>query len=637
MRRWLAGIAVVAVAGSAQAAPVDTAIDVESDDDLRELHAAGAIDDDTRDALATLLARGVDLERADRDELHALPGLGWTEVDAILAYRAARGRIGDPQALVDAGVLDAAALRAIDGFLRRGAPPAAAPALRGDAAVRTRWAPGDRGPPPLTARIRLDRGGLSAGVAAAVTRLRPGAVGHDPARDALVAAAPRTALHAPRAFVRVAGRRGALIAGSYRVGFGLRLTFDTTGEAAPDGAIAADDIGLDGSRARACREVTGEAAPRCDPDATTSADPSWRPALFGLAASVRRGNVRVDAWASRARRSIYQYDLRDPARCVAADDCEAPAVYRAGPAPAPRLGRTTLPDVLVERVAGGRLAVGRGGLRAGVTGYAADRGDLVDGIGLVERAWPSGPVGAIGADLGVRRDGVDAQAEVARTHAGAGAIAARADLADRRHDLALSLRHLATAFVNPLARPEAAADELDGQRARDEAGARLRYRGRLGPVTARASGDAWRRLSTGAGHGSGAAGLDVAITPRLRPGVALAVSVDGVVTARVHVDAAPSPALAISLHAQRDITDRPGLAAWLIATASTPHLRLRARLRHRVDDLAAPRASSSAAAVDAGWRSGRHDVHVRADLGREVTAAAATTSLSLGLDLEVHF
>jgi hypothetical protein len=664
MARWLAALVAIALtAGRAGAVPLDTTIDVESDDDLRELRAAGAIDGDTHEALAALLARGVDLERADRDELYALPGLGRAEVDAIVAYRVAHGRIGDPHALVAAGVIDDAALRAIDGFLRRGGAPAAAGASgwRGEGLVRTRWAPGDAGPPPLAARLRLERGRLSVGLAAAVTRLRVGPVRHDPDRGALVAAPASPAVHVPRGYLRHDGRRLSLLAGSYRTGFGLRLTFDTTGDPAPDGAVAADDIATGGAAVRTCREAAGDIEPTCDRDATASADPSWRPALFGVAAAVRGpGGVAVAAWVSRSRRSVYQYELRDRAACpdpqAATDDeaCAAPPVYRGGDGPAPRLAYTTLPDVVVERIAGARLAVTGRGLRVGATAYGADLHDTVDGVDLAWAARPTSPVAAIGADVGVRRGRLDAAAEVARTDRGGSALAARIALVDRHHDVALSVRHLGTAYANPLARPEAAADELGGQRGRDEAGARLRYTGRAGRITVRVDGDAWRLLSTGIVKASGDAGLAVAPVPRLRAGIAAAVAAgdsgpaadtDDAATTRAsvrgHVDATPTPTLAVAAHVQHRVTDSRELAGWLVATAHTPRLRLRGRVRYQVDDARAPTASSLAAAVDVGWRLGRHELHLRGDLGRDVavTAAAttATTALSLGLDVEVRY
>jgi hypothetical protein len=110
---------------------------------------------------------------------------------------------------------------------------------------------------------------------------------------------------------------------------------------------------------------------------------------------------------------------------------------------------------------------------------------------------------------------------------------------------------------------------------------------------------------------------------------------------RGHVDASPTPTLAVAAHVQHRVTDSRELAGWLVATAHTPRLRLRGRVRYRVDDARAPTASSLAAAVDVGWRLGRHELHLRGDLGRDVavTAAAttATTALSLGVDVEVRY
>jgi hypothetical protein len=59
-------------------------------------------------------------------------------------------------------------------------------------------------------------------------------------------------------------------------------------------------------------------------------------------------------------------------------------------------------------------------------------------------------------------------------------IEQRTTFSPKRHELELSLRYYDDNFGNPYGRPIAAPDELDGLRARNELGIRLRYYGRFG-------------------------------------------------------------------------------------------------------------------------------------------------------------
>ncbi|MGB5265447.1 MAG: hypothetical protein WBN30_02590, partial [Polyangiales bacterium] len=99
----------------------------------------------------------------------------------------------------------------------------------------------------------------------------------------------------------------------------------------------------------------------------------------------------------------------------------------------------------------------------------------------------------------------DISAEVARSfdaqREGGGGYAAfvRSVTTRPKSELDVSLRYYGSRFANPSARPVSAPDELDGLRARDEAGARFRATAPLGRhVVLRALLDGWRRLSTGA-------------------------------------------------------------------------------------------------------------------------------------------
>ncbi|HEY0137003.1 MAG TPA: hypothetical protein VGB85_23130, partial [Nannocystis sp.] len=86
----------------ATAAEYETFVDIDDEDDLVELNAAGDISEETFDTLVELLRRGVNLNAARREELYTLPNLSYAEVDAIIRYRTEVGFISDPAMLVTA-------------------------------------------------------------------------------------------------------------------------------------------------------------------------------------------------------------------------------------------------------------------------------------------------------------------------------------------------------------------------------------------------------------------------------------------------------------------------------------------------------------------------------------------------------
>jgi hypothetical protein len=699
VRLTAAALVLLALAGPAAARPYEAFIDVASEDELADLHAADQIGDDTFEALRGLLARGVDLERASRDELYALPNLTYADVDAILAYRRAQQGIGDPAALVAAGAISEASLLSIAAFLIVGAEPRHGSPVHGRAELRTRWTATDEGAPPVALRARAaGLRHLDAGVAATVTRDRLGAVAYDPERDALIAGAPAPGLAVPKVYVRWHSERVTAIAGSYRAGFGQRLTFDTTGDATPDGFVADDQIVTDRGLTRSCRESRGEIDPTCDGDRYASPDFGWRDGLFGAAAGVRAGRVAAYAWGSWHRRSVYQYELYDRSRCAdprASDTaCDAPAVYRRPDgdpaAPTTRMSFSTLPDVMVERVAGGHAAfiVDRR-TRVGITGYAADSRDRVDGIELDYQEWASRPAGgrfgAVGVDGRVGLGWLDLAGEVTRSvdampdgmgriRGGGPAAVARATLADRERELEVSARYLGTDFVNPLARPEAAADELEGQRARDEAGARVGYTGRHGALTVRSGVDGWRTLSDRIWKAEAFARGDVAVRRDMRAGVAVDASDKGL--GGTACDAAPmsdggaaepcagralawaarlavDPTRRLSLSSQlrhRILEDgalRHDLSAWLVAAyRPVDGLHLRGRVRYLSEDVAgAPGLEESLwTYLDASLRlRDRDQLRVRGDLyvwldDRDSTRARSPSpELWLWLEYEARY
>jgi hypothetical protein len=523
-----AAASLVLLAAPARAHPYDAFVVVRDEDDLDELAARGAIDDAAREALAELLARGVELDTADRGALYALPNLTWAEVDAIVAFRAAHGGVRDPHELVDAGAISRAELDAIRAFLvARGAPGR----VHGMLELQARAAQDDRAPPATMVRARVLAGErVTLGLGAILTRLRVGAAAWDPARAAIVVAPPSIGFEVPKLYARWQDDRAIAIAGSFRAGFGERLVFDDSLAPAPDGVYADDRIARGGGLVRGCDETAGElAASPCAGDATyVTPDFRARDGLFGVAAGARAiplggGALEAYGFASYHRRSIYQYELYDAARCAdpraTGAACAAPPLFvRESDGPAAGLAYQTVPDVFREALAGGN-ATWRADRRSwiGVTGYGAETRGLLAGADLGYQEWADRPgangdrFGALGVDAGIGRAWLDAGAEIARSvdamrpapgrivHGGGGdAAIVRATATLPRDVVELVLRWYGVDFVDPYARPIAERDALEGERARDEAGARARWLARRGAYALHAQLDVWALPAEGA-------------------------------------------------------------------------------------------------------------------------------------------
>jgi hypothetical protein len=542
--------ALLAVARPAAASPYEVFVDVETEEDLYDLLASQQISDETFEILLDLFQRGIDLDTASREELYTLPNLTYGDVDGILAYRAEVGHIVNPSDLVANGVLTEDKLLGVAAFLVVRTPGQAPFATAGWVRLQTRWSAEDDQAPPFGLRARITTAKhLTLGVAATTTRNRLGEVVYDPNRDALVADLPTYQVHVPKAFARWETDQLVAIGGTYRIGFGQRLTFDNSSDYTPNGIYIDDKLTRDDALTRACKESQGELdASPCSGaagDVYITPDFKWSAALLGVAVGLKhvevgQGWAQAYAWGSYQPKSIYQYELYDRGRCEdphADDDpaCAAPGVYvrRDDPLePTSRFSFQTLPSMFVETVAGAN-ATYYASRRAsvGVTGYAATTKWLTRGIELDAQEWsrqPSGGgFGAAGVNVAFGHDWLDVFAEathsfdsVVGAEGGAPAVVARATATWKKKELEASFRWFDDGFVNPYARPIAAADEFEGQRARDEVGGRLRYTGKHGKqLNLRAAIDLWYTPSDGASKMLGYVRTDVDVTRQLRWGV----------------------------------------------------------------------------------------------------------------------
>ncbi|MCB9567130.1 MAG: hypothetical protein H6710_07965 [Myxococcales bacterium] len=502
---------------TAAAAPYETFIDVDDEEDLQDLNNAGDISGETYETLVELMRRGVDLNEATRDDLYTLPNLSYDDVDAILGFRKEVGYIADPATLVIAGVLDQKTLASIAAFLVVSESGRKLRSTSGRIRYRTAWSQKDRMVPPmaLDGQINTARH-LSLGFAGVLGRLQPTDVRWDPQRQALSANAPTPQAHLPKIYAMWDTERWGIIAGTYRIGFGQRLTFDNTRNYTPNGFyrdqyIYPRRVDLTG----ACRESTGEldGTPCAGDIGNTYITPDfrWQQTLQGAAIGLKRADLPVGwmqayGWFSYQNKNIYQYRLYNADRCddPRNDDdpaCAALDVYKRQDdllAPTSELSYATLPRMYREAIGGGNATyfINRRS-HVGVTGYGTDIKWLVEGANLDFQEWDrtpyGGPFGAVGVDGAWGYRWSDLGVEVTRSFdsmrkvtpdAGGGGFAAlarhTATWGDKNaHQVETIVRYYDTNYSNPYARPLSSPDIYEGTRARDEAGARLLYQARL--------------------------------------------------------------------------------------------------------------------------------------------------------------
>lgn len=529
----LACLAVLLGTRPAAAIPYETFIDIDDQSDLEDLLASQDISQETYDQLVDLLARGIDLSTANRSELYNLPNLTYDDVDKIIAYRELqKGIVRDPADLVAAGALSQEKLLAISVFLVQRPPGENPMALHGWVRAMTRISASDKLAPPGLLRARFTAyKHLTAGVALTTTRLKIGDPVYDPNRNALIADDRSYQLHAPKAFLKWEDESFAVIAGSFRAGFGQKLIFDNSADYTPNGLYLDDQLFYATDLDRDCKKSTGELAGTPCPQTGTqrydTPDFVWRDALFGVGLGAKKleiagaGWLQIFGWASATTRSIYQYELVDSSLCDDPHDttpeCSAPPVYvrpDGNPLqPAPAFAYQTLPNVFGEKLVGANIAYFADRRNSvGITAYGATETNLVKGIALDFQEWSRYPTGrtfgAAGANFSFGRDWLDVFGEAGlnvttavdpdgknatdRVLTGGGPAAIlRMTATRKKEELELVARYYDTDFANPYGRPVAQSDEYDGQRARDEAGVRARYLKTTKRYAVRAAVDLW--------------------------------------------------------------------------------------------------------------------------------------------------
>ena len=512
---------------TASAVQYEIFIDIETEEDLYDLLTTEQISESSFDALLLLHQTRVEINRASRERLYLLPNLDYGQVDRILAYRSEAGAIHGLGDLVAAGVLGAELLRSLRPFVNVQAPNVPKSQTHAFVRVQGRWSGRyDRLPPALAvqARIKTLRN-LDLGVAGALTRNGLRHVRWDPARRALSAEPERARFDVPKLYVEWEDEKWEVVGGTYRIGFGQRLTFDVTDQITPNGFFGDYELRRDNALGLRCRRAPGELPESpCPSDrvARVTPDYEWTNRLAGVAVglkdvSVGRGWLQVYAWGSYQVHRIPQIEVVDTASC---DDpqrdedpaCRAPPVYvRAGNPSEPASTATfaTLPAMYAEGLAGANASYfWNDRTHVGLTGYGSVPRWLVEGaaLGFQEFARKpfGGPFGAIGMDAAFGFGPQDFFVEVARSFdaqvggGGGYGVIVRSVTTLPTTEVDVSTRYYGPRYANPYARPISAPDELDGLRARDEAGLRLRTSSQLGRrVGLRTVADGWRQLSSG--------------------------------------------------------------------------------------------------------------------------------------------
>ena len=522
----------------AAAVPYELFVDVETEEELYDLLVAGQLSEASFEALLFLHQTRVDLNLATRQQLYLLPNLDYADVDRILAHREMVEEIRALSDLVEAGILTPEVADSLRVFVSLREQSSTSGFVR----AQLRWTGRhDRLPPATAIQARAQSAEhLDAAVAGALTRNGVRRPRWDADRRALSVEPESVRFEVPKAYVEWEDTRWEVIVGTYRVGFGQRLTFDVTQQATPNGFFGDYELRPGTELALGCRRAAGELpttpCPRT-PVRRVTPDFTWTNRLTGVGLGVKRlpvgaGWLQAYLWGSHQMHRALAAELVDASLCAdpRRDDelgCAAPRVYVSSGdprAPLPTISHARLPLIVGEWLGGANASYfWNARTHVGMTGYGAVPKWRVDGVVLDYQEHASKPFngafGAIGidAEAGFRRQHFFA--EVSRSFdrqagggGGYGAIA-RSVTTLTIGELDVSLRYYGSRYANPYARAAAAPDEHDGIRTRDETGFRARATMWLGPrVDLRVLGDGWQNLSSGHVHGLVFTRVDVHIS-----------------------------------------------------------------------------------------------------------------------------
>ncbi len=453
-----------------------TPIRVTSEDDVYELEYEGEIDEDMRDVLLDLLAEPLDPNTASREELQQLPDVTYALADAILAARRAKPftDTSELRPLVGRPVW-----RQIEPFVEVARRADGQRRVSGSASARVMDASSDGEVPAGYARSRVKyakwiEGGILVGEQEQL--YGPDWSGAEPAFDGY---GPRVRLE--RAYA--AARRGvwSVIAGHYGMGFGQRLTFDETERERPQGWVA--ELKVDEQS-----DFDGYTVPRH---------------LLGLAGTLewplaRGPALRFTAWGSMSPHDLYFADAgtaRDNITVLGGEPPDYP----------------TLPRVYREDLAGGNATLAWSkDVHVGATAWVGRTVKAFDYEFSTADLPNASPYGAAGVDGAWSNGVLDLYGETAVTFTGGVAARVESVWNPAPAEVTLAARYYGIGFDNPHSRGSSQADELTGQRDRDEVGPQAKVVWNATPwLRLGAKGDVWRRMTQDVWKAATEARIDV--------------------------------------------------------------------------------------------------------------------------------
>ena len=338
---WLA-FALTWAPASARGIQYETFVSIDTEEDLYDLLVTSQISEASFEALLQLYQVRIALNHATREELYRLPNLEYADVDRIIAHVAEHGPIRSVDELHEAGVLDARVAASLTAFVLLRPAREGRAGASGFLRAQLRWSGRhDRLPPSAALQARvLAAGRLDAGAAAVLTRNQTGRVRWDPVRGGLSVEPERARFVLPKAYVAWNAERWLLLAGSYRIGFGQRLTFDVTNQVSPNGAFGDYELRRNNELVLRCRRSAGElpASPCVTaPARRVTPDFTWTNRLTGLAVGVKRavigpGWLQAYLWGSFQLHRAQQGEVFLSERCPDPrrdedDGCRAPQVF----------------------------------------------------------------------------------------------------------------------------------------------------------------------------------------------------------------------------------------------------------------------------------------------------------------------
>jgi hypothetical protein len=483
------------LASPAQAREYESKVRIESLQDLYEMERSGELESASVRVLEALCQRPLNINRADRNDLFDLPGVTYAIAGAIVAYRREHGGFESIADLVGIEGMTDDRLASVAPFVTVAgdgdSPVGATSDLHGSAELVSLWRRGfgrgdeeidgtlERATGPQAALRLSGRGLPHFGAGLLLTHRRRMNAFWDHSRGALVTEGPRDRPDLDDLYLFAGYGSWAVVAGSYQIGFGERLTFDSTDQRDPHGWREINAVSF--------QYDTG----RLDP----------RDGQYGVAVSLvgaDLGEVWVDStvFLSRQREDLYQYDFNyglDPwygeNSCDTDGDCPAgyscgedglcrsTRVYDAGDPQSASYRWETIRDAFTEQLVGGNFTINLSERsRVGVTGYRA-----WTSWNIAEEAQPrfasSAPYpqadsfGAVGLYARGGAGPLDVSAEYARTSGSGDGVFGRV-IFDPAGWLELTVfgRYYEPEFENPHSGVRAASDELLGLAARNERG-----------------------------------------------------------------------------------------------------------------------------------------------------------------------